>query len=398
VITTETLTTTTDVASGIWHEGDPPGSRRWVTLPQPLHLEAGGMLTGVRMAFETWGTLAPDATNAVLLLHGLTGDSHVAGPAGVGHPTAGWWDQLVGPGKPLDPDRWFLVAPNVLGGCQGSTGPSSPAPDGKAWGSRFPFLTIRDQVAAEAGVADALGIQRWAAVIGGSMGGMRALEWAATYPQRVAKVVPIACSAASTADQIAWAAPQIQAIIDDPAWLEGDYYEGSGTGPWRGLGTARRIAHVTYRSGPELTLRFGRRYQGSSDQPRNGCLGSPVVSRYAVESYLDHHAAKLIRRFDAGSYVVLTNAMNSHDVGRDRGGVTAALSRVTARAMVIGVDSDRLFPLAEQERLASGLPDCGPVRVVTSTCGHDGFLVEQAQVGALLRDFLLIRLVRKPRS
>ena len=371
----------TTTITGGWREGDPVGRRQWVDLDRPLRLESGDCLPGVRIAYETWGTLAPDRSNAILILHGLTGDSHVAGPTGPGHPTPGWWDGLVGPGRAMDPDRWFLVAPNALGGCQGSTGPRSLAPDGRAWGSRFPFVTIRDQVEAETAVAQALGIARWAAVVGGSMGGMRALEWAVTHPDRVGSLVAIACCAESTADQIAWAAPQLQAIRDDPAWLEGDYYDAPDSpGPQRGLGTARRIAHVTYRSGTELRLRFGRASHTREDPTRGG--------RYAVESYLDHHAAKLIRRFDAGSYVALTQTMNSHDVGRDRGGVEAALRRTLVRALIIGVDTDRLFPLPEQERLASGLPGADRVRVVTSACGHDAFLVELAQLEPMLGEFL----------
>lgn len=373
--------TTAPASGGSWHDGDPIGRRRWAASRRPLRLESGTLLPGVRIAFETWGTLAPDRSNAILLLHGLTGDSHVAGPASPGHPTPGWWDGLVRPGAALDPDRWFLVAPNVLGGCQGSTGPCSPAHDGRAFGSRFPFITIRDQVMAETSVADHLGIERWAAVIGGSMGGMRALEWAISQPRRVASLVAIACSAESTADQIAWAAPQLQAIWDDPAWMGGDYHDAPpGLHPWRGLGTARRIAHITYRSGAELSLRFGRTRQAPDR--------SDPAGRYAVESYLDHHAAKLIRRFDAGSYVVLTQAMNSHDVGRDRGGAAAALARFAGPALVIGVDSDRLFPLPEQRRLASGLPGATGVRVITSRCGHDGFLVELAQLDRALGEFL----------
>lgn len=386
----DTLNNSLSWSPRIWRDGDPAGDRRWVELPHPLPLEAGGSLPGVRVAFETWGTLAPDRSNAVLLLHGLTGDSHVAGPAGPGHPTPGWWDDLVGPGRPLDTSRFFLVVPNVLGGCQGTTGPSSPAPDGEPWGSRFPFITVRDQVNAEAALADALGIARWAAVIGGSMGGMRALEWAVSHPDRVAALVAIACSAATTADQIAWAAPQLQVIRDDPGWMGGDYYDVPAEyGPWRGLGTARRIAHITYRSGAELAGRFGR---APAPAPRSGDSGTGADvaggGRFAVESYLDHHADKLVRRFDAGSYVVLTQAMNSHDVGRGRGGAANALSRVTARTLVIGIDSDRLFPVPEQERLAEALPTAGPVRVVSSPRGHDGFLAELDAMGPIIDEFL----------
>ncbi|MGW5134716.1 homoserine O-acetyltransferase MetX [Streptomyces sp. NPDC004135] len=366
-------------ASGAWREGDPPGRRQWYRRERPLALEAGGELPGVRLAFETWGRLAPDRSNAVLVLHALTGDSHVAGPAEPGHPTPGWWDGLVGPGRALDTDRWFTVAPNVLGGCQGSTGPSSPDPSGRRWGGGFPFLTQRDQVAAEAGLADALGIDRWALVAGGSMGGMRALEWAVSHPERTGALLVLATAAAAGAEQIAWANVQAHAIRSDPDWRGGHYHD-SGRGPHEGLGLARRIAHVTYRSEPELQLRFGRSPQGTEDPWSGG--------RYQIESYLDHHAAKLVHRFDAASYVVLSEAMNSHDVGRGRGGVRAALSRVTARTLVAGVDSDRLYPPSQQAELAAGISTADRLRLIESPHGHDGFLIEVAQVAALVRELL----------
>ncbi|MGW4823057.1 homoserine O-acetyltransferase MetX [Streptomyces sp. NPDC004227] len=367
-------------ASGAWRAGDPPGHRRWHGLRRPLPLEAGGELAGVRLAFETWGRLAPDASNAVLVLHALTGDSHVTGPAGPGHPTPGWWEGLVGPGRALDTDRWFVVAPNVLGGCQGSSGPASPRPDGaRSWGGAFPFVTPRDQVAAERDLADALGIDRWALVAGGSMGGMRALEWAVSYPERTGALLLLATTAAASAEQIAWANVQLHAIRSDPHWRDGDYHD-TGRGPGAGLGLARRLAHVTYRCEPELQLRFGRSSQGA-EHPWHG-------GRYQVESYLDHHAGKLVRRFDAASYVVLTEAMNAHDAGRARGGVRAALRRVTAPTLVAGVDSDRLYPLAQQAELADGIPHADRLRVIESPYGHDGFLIETEQVGRLVRELL----------
>ncbi|WP_308036323.1 homoserine O-acetyltransferase MetX [Streptomyces sennicomposti] len=368
-------------ASGAWREGDPPGRRQWYERAAPLPLEAGGELPGVRLAFETWGRLAPDRSNAVLVLHALTGDSHVAGAAGPGHPSPGWWDGLVGAGRALDTDRWFVVAPNVLGGCQGSTGPSSPAPGGRPWGSRFPFLTQRDQVSVEADLADALGVDRWALVVGGSMGGMRALEWAVSYPERTGALLLLATTAAASAEQIAWATVQLHAVRGDPHWRGGDYHDaGPGRGPHAGLGLARRLAHVTYRSEPELQSRFGRAPQGAEDPWQGG--------RYQVESYLDHHAAKLVRRFDAGSYVTLTEAMNSHDIGRGRGGVRAALSRVTAPALVAGVDSDRLYPPYQQAELAAGIPTADRLRVIESPYGHDGFLIEAEQVASLVSELL----------
>ncbi|MHA6793306.1 homoserine O-acetyltransferase MetX [Pseudonocardia bannensis] len=368
-------------ASGAWREGDDVGRRQFVTLPAPLRLEAGGELPGVRIAYETWGSLNAAGTNAVLILHALTGDSHVAGPAGPGHPTPGWWDALIGTGRALDPADWFVVAPNVVGGCQGSTGPASPAPDGRAWGSRFPLVTARDSVAAEVALADALGVDRWACVVGGSMGGMRALEWAAMEPDRVERLFLLASPAAASADQIGWAAPQLAAIRSDPGWNGGDYHDApAGEGPHRGLGVARRMAHLSYRSGYELATRFGRDAQDGEDPLHGG--------RYAVESYLDHHAAKLVRRFDAGSYVRLTEMMNAHDVGRGRGGVMEGLRRVTARTLVAGVSSDRLYPLEQQAELAAGIPNATELAVIDSPYGHDGFLIETPTVSALLADLL----------
>ncbi|MGX4734835.1 homoserine O-acetyltransferase MetX [Kitasatospora griseola] len=368
-------------ATGAWRDGDPAGRRRWFTLPGPLDLEADGTLPGGRLAYETWGSLTPDGSNAVLVLHALTGDSHLAGPAGAGHPTAGWWDELVGPGRALDTDRWFVVAPNVLGGCQGSTGPASAAPDGRSWGGRFPFLTQRDQVAAEALLADALGVTRWALVVGGSMGGMRALEWAVTHPHRVGALLVLATTAAASAEQIAHASAQLHAIRTDPGWHGGDYHHlPPGAGPHHGLGLARRLAQITYRSESELATRFGRTPQAGEHPWRGG--------RFAVESYLDHHASKLAHRFDAGSYVVLNEAMNAHDLGRGRGGTAAALRRVSAPALVAAVDSDRLYPPTQQAELAAHLPHADALRVISSRYGHDGFLLETEQVAPLLAELL----------
>lgn len=234
-------------------------------------------------------------------------------------------------------------------------------------------------MAAEAGLADALGIDRWALVVGGSMGGMRAVEWSVSYPERTGALLLLATTGAASAEQIAWANIQLHAIRSDPHWHGGDYHD-TGHGPYTGLGLARRLAHVTYRSEPELRIRFGRTPQGTEDPFGGG--------RYQVESYLDHHAAKLVRRFDAGSYVVLSEAMNAHDVGRGRGGLRAALGRVTAPTLVAGVDSDRLYPLAQQAELAALIPTADRLRIIESPYGHDGFLIETAQVAALVRTLL----------
>ncbi|HEY3535053.1 MAG TPA: homoserine O-acetyltransferase [Pedococcus sp.] len=373
-----TTTSPPPTTTAAWREGDPAGDRRFVSLGA-VELERGGVLPGVRLAYETWGELNAARDNAVLVEHALTGDSHVVGPAGPGHPTPGWWDGLVGPGCPLDTDRYFVVAANVLGGCQGSTGPASTAPDGQPWGSRFPYLTIRDQVQAEALLADELGVDRWALVLGGSMGGMRVLEWAVTHPQRVGAALVLASTAHATAEQIAWCQPQLLAIRADPHFHGGDYYD-QPTGPGAGLGIARRIAHITYRSELELHERFGRQAQ-ASEEPLGG------AGRYAVESYLDHHAGKLAGRFDANSYLVLTEAMSSHDIGRGRGGTASALARVTCRLVVVAVDSDRLYPPRLSREIVDAVPGA-ELHTVHSDFGHDGFLIELEQVGAVVGTLL----------
>ena len=326
----------------------PPGTR-WIALPDGFAMKRGGTLHGARIAYETWGELNAARDNAVLILHALTGDSHVRGPAGPGHPTAGWWDDIVGPGAPVDTDRWFVVAPNMLGGCQGSTGPSSIAPDGYEWASRFPYLTIRDQVAAQVRLADALGVDRWAAVIGGSMGGMHALEWGVGHPERVERLAVLSAPPVTTADQIALNGVQLEAIQIDPRFAGGEYYDApDGEGPHRGLALARRMALLNYRSPTELNQRFQRSWQSDKSPLGHG-------GRFAVESYLDFHGNKFTRRFDANSYIALVDAMDSHDVGRDRGGIEDALARITATTLVLGIDSDRLFPVDGQHRIARGI-------------------------------------------
>ena len=376
-------------ATGAWRPGDPAGQRQFVTLfdDGPLRLELGGILSPVVVAYETWGELDRAKSNAVLIAHALTGDSHAAGPAGPGHRYPGWWDHSIGPGKDIDTNRWFVVCPNVLGGCQGTTGPSSIAPDGRPYGSRFPRITIRDQVAVEAALSDAIGIDRWAAVIGGSMGGMRALEWAVGYPDRLERAVVVACGAAASAEQIGLCAVQNEAIRADPGWRGGDYYDADpGEGPHRGMGIARRIGHLSYRSEAELATRFGRSPQPTEDPLVVAEAGiAERQGRYAIESYLDHHADKLARRFDAGSYVVLSEAMNHHDVGRGRGGLAAALGRVRCKVAIAGIDSDRLYPLYLQQEMAELLPGQPEVTVVHSLYGHDSFLIESEAVGAFIR-------------
>lgn len=372
----------TPPTTGAWREGDAPGDRLFQSIGA-LSFESGQSLPHVRMAYETWGTLAPARDNAVLIVHALTGDSHVVGRPGPGHPTAGWWGGIVGPGLAIDTDRWFVIAPNMLGGCQGSTGPASFAPDGTEWGSRFPYLTIRDQVAAQVGLADVLGIERFAAVIGGSMGGMHALEWAVQHPERVERLAILAAPPISSADQIALNSVQLEAIRMDPLFRDGDYYD-EPEGPFRGLALARRMALLNYRSPSELNERFERSWQGVLDPLGKG-------GRFAVESYLDFHGNKFTRRFDANSYVTLVEAMNSHDITRGRGTLTEALSAVTARTLVLGIDSDRLFPVEQQQALAAALPATihGPdAIVISSSFGHDAFLIEDDLVGPHLATLL----------
>ncbi len=366
------------MSQSAWSPGDEPGRRQFVTVfdQRPRVLEAGGRLERVTVAYETWGELNTSRTNAVLILHALTGDSHAAGPAGPGHPEAGWWSDQIGPGRAIDTDRYFVICPNVLGGCQGTTGPASPATDGRPYGSRFPTVTIRDQVGIEAALADRLGVRCWAGVVGGSMGGMRVLEWAVGFPERVGVAVVIACGAKATAEQIALGALQVRAIRADPDFRGGDYYDAPGDGPHRGLAIARGIGTVSYRTEWELEQRFGRGRQGDEDPLAGG--------RYAVESYLDYQGAKLAQRFDANSYVVLSNTMNHHDVGRGRGGLVAALNRVQCEVALAGISSDRLYPSRLLHELAALLPRSSGVQVIESISGHDGFLTESEAVTKVL--------------
>ncbi|MFD9206404.1 homoserine O-acetyltransferase [Streptomyces sioyaensis] len=367
--------------TGAWREGDPPGHRQFFRYPGDLALEGGQVLPGFTLAFETWGELNADASNAIWIGHPFSADSHVAGEACGAHPTPGWWDGVVGPGRAIDTSRYFVVATNILGGCQGSTGPSSPAPDGAPWGSRFPRLSLRDTVAADVLLADAMGIHRWAAVIGCSMGGCRALEWAITHPGRVASILAVGCTAYTTAEMIAQGHNQIKAVTDDPGWHGGDYYHlPPGHGPHRGLSLARQIAYLSYRGSNEMSRRFGRRSQGEAHPVAGG--------EFAMESFLDHQGQKLARRFDAGSYVTLTRVRNSHDIGRGRCGVKAALSRITARTTVVGMAGDLVYPPEVTTELAEGIANCGPVEEIASSCGHDGFLVDTDHVGQVIKRFL----------
>jgi len=371
-------------ASGAWRDGDPAGERQFVSIAT-LKLESGRELAGARIAFETWGNLASDGSNAVLVLHALTGDSHAVGVASEAHPTDGWWNETIGPGKAIDTNKFFVVAPNMLGGCQGSTGPSSLDRFGREYGPLFPYLTIRDQVAAQVALADAIGVAKWHSIIGGSMGGMHVLEWAIAHPERVDRIGVFAAPAIVSADQIALNSVQVEAIRTDAAFNNGDYYDAKpGFGPHRGLALARRMALLNYRSPNELNARFERTWQSSVNPLGGG-------GRFAVESYLDFHGNKFTRRFDANSYITLVEAMNSHDVGRGRGSVAQALASIRAKSLVVGIDSDRLFPIEDQALIADNIGGeliGGELRVINSAFGHDGFLIEHSVMAQLLTELL----------
>ena len=352
--------------TGAWLEGDDPQERKFIKIGFLL-LENGEVLPDITIAYQSWGTLNEAGDNAILINHAMTGWSDVPS----------WWPQMVGPGLPFDTDKYFILCPNVIGGCQGSTGPSSIAPDGKRYGSRFPIITIRDMVNAEVAFSDALGIKKYRLAVGPSLGGMRALEWAIQLPERIGAICTIGSSAVATGDQIGTASIQIRAIKSDPNFNKGDYYEQS-SGPNEGMGIARRIAHLTYRTESEMDVRFGRQLQGDE------------TGRFAVESYLDHQAKKLAARFDANTYIALTDAMNSHDVGRDRGGVAAALESITVPVVVVSIDTDRLFPPRLQVEISELVPTAEPLITISSDFGHDGFLVESEAVGDAVRHALAV--------
>ena len=371
-------------ATGAWRDGDPAGDRSFANLGT-LSLESGKELHQARLAYESWGTLNKDSSNAILVLHALTGDSHAVGKSSKEHPTEGWWSELIGPGLALDTNKYFVVAPNILGGCQGSTGPSSLDKTGKEYGSRFPYLTIRDQVTAQVALSDALDIKSWHAIIGGSMGGMHVLEWAIQFPARVQRIAVIAAPAVTSADQIALNSVQVEAIKTDPNFAKGNYYDAkAGLGPHAGLALARRMALLNYRSPSELNERFDRSWQSEINPLGEG-------GRFAVVSYLDFHGNKFTRRFDANSYITLLEAMNSHDVGRGRKSAKAALGKIKAKTLVIGIDSDRLFPIENQRFIAENITSelvGGKLHTIKSSFGHDGFLIEYQKVGPLLAKLL----------
>ena len=385
--TPESTATDTPPASGAWLENMPVAERQFFELSpdRPYVLESGGELVAPQIAYETWGNLDAASGNAVLICHALTGDAHAYGEAGPGQPTPGWWNDFIGPGRPIDTDRFFVVCANVLGGCQGTTGPASINPvTGKRWGGDFPVVTIRDVVRSQRALAQHLGIQRWMAVVGGSMGGMQALEWATSYPDRCGSLVIIASTAAASAQQIAWSQVGRQAIVDDPAYEGGHYYDAApGKGPHLGLANARRIAMIHYRSDEEFDRRFDR-YSNDAIEPFR------LDHRFDVESYLDYQAAKIQWRFDANTYLILNKMMDLHDVGRGRGGVEQALKRITCPSLLMSVRTDFLYPRHQQIRIVNALKGRVPVEHIDidSDNGHDGFLTEPEQTGGPMGDFI----------
>jgi homoserine O-acetyltransferase/O-succinyltransferase len=361
-----------------------------VTLPGPLRLDGGALLAPVEIAYETYGTLAPGADNAILVCHALTGDQHVAST----HPVTGkpgWWTRMVGPGKPVDTDRYFVICANVLGSCMGSSGPASLNPaTGRPWGMAFPVITIRDMVRAQALLLDHLGIDRLFAVVGGSMGGMQALSWAATYPDRVASAVVIASAARHSAQNIAFHEVGRQAIMADPSWRGGAYYD-VGDPPAAGLAVARMAAHITYLSEAGLTAKFGRKLQGRPDNP-NGAKTFGFDADFQVESYLRHQGISFVERFDANSYLYITRALDYFDLAEEHGGRLAnAFLGSRTRFCVVSFDTDWLYPTAESRTIVHALNAAGaPASFVElrSPFGHDAFLLESPELARVIDGFL----------
>lgn len=344
-----------------------------------VRTEAGAVIHDAHIAYRRWGAPRGDLhgkNNILIVEHALTGDSDASD----------WWCEAIGPGKALDTDEWCVICTNALGSCYGSTGPASEHPDGGAWGSRFPAITMRDMVHAERAFLEALGISRVHAIIGGSMGGARTLEWTLLYPEAVDYALVLAVSARASAWQIGIQSAQITSITQDPDWRGGDYH-GTGVAPDAGLAAARRIAHLTYRGELEIDERFG-----TSAQPGENPLGPfrEDGQRFAVQSYLEHQGKKLTERFDAASYVTLTEALNRHDVGRGRGGLNKALASSTVPTMIVGVDTDILYPYHQQEHLSRNLGNLLAMAKLSSPVGHDAFLVEARQMDRILRNFITL--------
>ena len=349
-------------------------------LPDPLPLDGGATLDSVEIAYQTYGELAVDKTNAILICHALTGDQYVASA----HPVTGkpgWWDRMVGPGKPIDTARFHVICANVIGSCMGSTGPASADADGQPLAMRFPVITIRDMVRAQIALLDALGIAQLHAVVGGSMGGMQALSLAANWPDRAARVLAIATTARHSAQNIAFHEVGRQAIMADPNWNGGDYDASTApdAGPQAGLAVARMAAHITYLSEDGLTAKFGRNLQDRPDGS-TGTKSFGFDADFQVESYLRYQGSGFTKRFDANSYLYITRAMDYFDLAEEHGGMLAkAFAGANARFCVISFDSDWLYPTAESRHLVHALNAAGaPVSFVELSAphGHDSFLLE----------------------
>jgi homoserine O-acetyltransferase/O-succinyltransferase len=379
---------------------------RYLDLPAPLRLDCGRDLFPVRVAYETYGTLSPARDNVILVCHALSGDAHAAGYAttppdagtrdgfgaeqrdGAAGKALGWWDGMIGPGKAFDTDRFFVISTNLLGGCRGTTGPSSTAPaTGRPYGSDFPVITVADMVRCERAFLDVQGIERLAVVAGGSLGGMQALEWAIRYPDQVDAVVAIASTHALHPQGLAWNAIARESILRDAAWQGGHYY-GTGRSPDAGMGVARMVGHITYLSAPALADRFGRRLQFAEDIRYT--IGEP---EFEVESYLCHQADSFVRRFDANTYLYLSRALTYFDLAREHGGgsLVRALEGVSARTLLIAFSSDWLYPPAASSEIAQALRALGkPVEyhLIDAPYGHDCFLLEEARQTPIVRQFL----------
>jgi len=360
--------------------GLPPRHARIYGYPGTLVLEGGGRLAEPVAAFETWGELDGERSNAVLVVTGLSPSSHAASHGGGDEP--GWWEEMVGPGRPLDTDRWFVICANVLGGCHGTTGPSSRDPaTGAPYGMRFPFITLRDIAAFQREVVRALGVERLYAVTGGSLGGMIALEYAACFPSEVGRVCAMNASGKTYPFAIAMHRLQRKAIFNDPAWRQGDYY---GTGqPAAGLSLAREIGTVSYRSAPEFERRFGRAWKEGEPLTPGGL--------FEVESYVGYQGAKYPITYDANTYILLSWAMDTHDLGRGRGSFPQGAGRIEAEVVLVGTPSDLLTPTWEQAELLAALQAAGrdaDLVAVDADTGHDSFLIAIPEFGTALRQLL----------
>ena len=366
------------------------GLSRHVVLPGPLRLDGGGLLSPVEIGYETYGTLNADGSNAILICHALTGDQHVASP----HPRTGkpgWWTRLVGEGKPIDPARHFIICSNVIGSCMGSSGPATIDPStAEPWGMRFPVITIRDMVRAQAMLLDHLGVGQLKAVVGGSMGGMQALSWAATFPERVRACVMVASTARHSAQNIAFHEVGRQAIMADPKWRSGAYY-GSNDPPAAGLAVARMAAHITYLSEAGLTEKFGRRLQARPDRP-DGAKSFGFDADFQVESYLRHQGLSFVDRFDANSYLYITRALDYFDLAEEHGGLLANAFRGTrTRFCIVSFDTDWLYPTSESRAVVQALNAAGAAASfveLSSPYGHDAFLLEAPEMNRVIDGFL----------